>query len=62
MMRVLPIYLELDGFIKESVEQYLSHLGIQLTGKNKRRHMKLLGIPSLTAMVEYRKGEAAAAS
>lgn len=61
MMRVLPIYLQLDTFIKLSVEQYLSQLGIQLTGKNRRKHMRLLGVPSLTAMVEYRK-EAAVAS
>jgi RNA-directed DNA polymerase len=60
MMRVLPIYMDLDGFIKSSVEQYLSHVGIQLTGKNKRKHMKLLGIPSLTAMVEYRQSNVAA--
>ncbi|HET9182740.1 MAG TPA: reverse transcriptase domain-containing protein [Candidatus Angelobacter sp.] len=60
MMRVLPIYLELDEFIKSSVERYLSYLGIQLTGKNKRKHMKLLGVPSLTAMIEYRKADAAA--
>jgi RNA-directed DNA polymerase len=59
MMRVLPIYLELDEFIKSSVEQYLSQVGIQLTGKNKRKHMKLLGIPSLAGMVEYRKEAAA---
>jgi hypothetical protein len=26
---------------------------IQLSGKNKRKHMKLLGIPSLAAMVEH---------
>jgi RNA-directed DNA polymerase len=60
MMRVLPIYLQLDEFIKSSVEQYLFQLGIQLSGKNRRKHMKLLGVPSLTAMIEYRKEKAIA--
>jgi RNA-directed DNA polymerase len=54
-MRVLEIYLKLDEFIKASVEKYLENLGVRLVGKNKRKHMKLLGIPSLTAMVEYTK-------
>jgi RNA-directed DNA polymerase len=52
-MRVRDIYLKLDEFIKASVEEYLENLGVRLVGKNKRKQMKLLGIPSLTAMVEY---------
>jgi hypothetical protein len=51
-MRVLNEYQKLDEFIKASVETYLRSVGIQLTGRNKRKHMKLLGIPSLAAMVE----------
>jgi RNA-directed DNA polymerase len=54
-MRVYDIYLRLDSLVKTSVEAYLRDLGVQLIGKNKRKHMKLLGVPSLTAMVEYRK-------
>lgn len=49
------IYLKLDEHIKSSVERHLESLGVRLIGKNKRRHMKLLGIPSLTAMVEYKR-------
>jgi len=52
-MRVLNEYQKLDEFIKASVETYLRSVGIQLSGKNKRKHMKLLGIPSLAAMVEH---------
>jgi RNA-directed DNA polymerase len=55
MMRVKEMYIQLDQFIKRSVEEYLENLGVRLVHKNKRKHMKLLGIPSLTAMVEYRK-------
>jgi hypothetical protein len=54
-MRVYDIYLRLDSEIKTSVETYLKDLGVQLIGGNKRKHMKLLGVPSLIAMVEYRK-------
>jgi len=54
-MRVLPIYLELDRFIKQSVENYLETVGIRLVGKNKRKQMKLLGIPSLVSMLEFAK-------
>lgn len=61
-MRVLNIYLRLDEFIKASVETYLENVGVRLIGKNKRKHMKLLGIPSLTAMVEYSKRSPIAAS
>jgi RNA-directed DNA polymerase len=59
-MRVLDIYIRLDEFIKESVQSYLENLGVRLLGKNKRKHMKLLGIPCLTSMVEYTKRAAAA--
>lgn len=54
-MRVVQLYLGLDEFIKSSVETYLENVGVRLIGKNKRKHMKLLGIPSLTAMVEFTK-------
>jgi RNA-directed DNA polymerase len=54
-MRVKDTYMQLDEFIKESVESYLDKLGVRLVGKNKRKQMKLLGIPSLTAMVEYQR-------
>jgi RNA-directed DNA polymerase len=54
-MRVYDIYLRLDSQIKASVEKYLRDLGVELIGKNRRKHMKLLGVPSLIAMVEYRK-------
>jgi len=54
-MRVLDVYLRLDEFIKASVETYLGNVGVRLIGKNKRKHMKLLGIPSLTGMVEHTK-------
>jgi RNA-directed DNA polymerase len=52
-MRVSDVFLELDSFIKGSVESYLAELGFQLTGKNKRRQIKLLGVPSLAAMMEH---------
>ena len=54
-MRVVDIYQRQDEFIKGSVERYLRTLGVRLIGRSKRRHMKLLGIPSLTAMAEYTK-------
>ena len=54
-MKVLGVYLKLDEFIKVSVSAYLGNVGVQLVGKDKRKHMKLLGIPSLSAMVEHRK-------
>lgn len=53
-MRVTDIYLRLDASIKVAVENYLKDLGVKLMGKKRARHMKLLGIPSLAAMVEYR--------
>lgn len=52
-MRVLDTYRDLDVYVKASVQQYLQSVGIRLIGKKKGRHMKLLGVPSLTSMVEY---------
>jgi RNA-directed DNA polymerase len=54
-MRVLDIFQKLDDFVKSSVETYLERVGVRLVGKNKRKHMKLLGVPSLTAMAEFKK-------
>jgi RNA-directed DNA polymerase len=54
-MRVCDVYFRLDEFIKTSIETYLESVGIRLIRKNKRKHMKLLGIPSLVSMVECRK-------
>lgn len=62
MMRVLKTYLELDEFISASVEGYLADIGLRLIGTKRRKHMKLLGVPSLTAMVEYRKKASASIS
>ena len=59
-MRVLDIYMLLDAFIKDSVQSYFKDLGIHLVGKHRRRHMKLLGIPSLTSMVQHTNRAAAA--
>ena len=50
-MHVTQIYLDLDKYIKKSVRIYLRHLGIELVDKN-RNYKKILGIPSLSAMVE----------
>jgi RNA-directed DNA polymerase len=55
-MKVMDIYLRLDVFIKNSVEGYLENSGIRLIGAKKGKHMKFLGIPSLPAMVEHRRG------
>lgn len=52
-MKVGKTYLELDSFIKSKVQLYLTTMGIRLVGKNKRKHMKLLGIPSLSSMIEW---------
>jgi RNA-directed DNA polymerase len=54
-MRVKDIYMRLDDFVKNSVEEYLETMGVRLIGKRKRKQMRFLGIPSLTAMVQYRK-------
>ena len=52
-MKVTRVYLELDQFVKNSVEAYLEKVGVRLIGKDRRKHMRLLGIPSLAAMVEH---------
>jgi hypothetical protein len=33
----------------------MRNVGVQLLGKNKRKHMKLLGIPALAGMIEFTK-------
>src|SRR6266568_5368543 len=43
-------------------QAYLQVVGVRLVGKKKRKHMKLLGIPSLTAMVAFKKQAAGAAA
>jgi hypothetical protein len=53
-MKVGQTYLDLDNFIKLKVELYLTAVGIRLEGRNKRRHLKLLGIPSLSNIIEWR--------
>jgi hypothetical protein len=52
-MHVARLYLELDDFVKTAVVNYLEKLGVRLIGKNKRKQMKLLGVPSLSAMIEH---------
>jgi RNA-directed DNA polymerase len=59
-MRVLDIFQRQDQFVTDSVEAYLQALGVRLVGKKKRKHMKLLGVPSLTGMVVFKKQAAAA--
>jgi hypothetical protein len=54
-MRVAKVYLELDDFVKISVETYLEKSVVRLIGKNRRKQMKLLGVPSLAAMIEHNK-------
>jgi hypothetical protein len=54
-MRGYKVYLELDAFIKTSVERYLEQLGIRLVGTKRGKQMKLLGVPSLASMVEFSK-------
>jgi RNA-directed DNA polymerase len=54
-MRVYKLYLELDAFTKTSIESYLEHLGIRLLGTKRGKQMRLLGVPSLTAMVQFSK-------
>jgi RNA-directed DNA polymerase len=61
-MRVLDIFQRQDEFVTQSVETYLQALGVRLVGKKKRKHMKLLGVPSLTAMVVFKKQATAAAT
>jgi RNA-directed DNA polymerase len=56
-MRVQDIYVRLDEFVRQSVEIYLKKAGIQLLGRSKRRQMRLLGVPSLTAMVQHKESD-----
>lgn len=55
-MDVAEIFLALDKFIGLSVQAYLKDLGIILRGRNKRKQLKLLGIPSLSGMIDRSKG------
>ena len=52
-MRVQQTYLELDTYIKQEVARYLQASGIRLEGRDRRKQMRFLGIPSLSAMVEH---------
>jgi len=54
-MYVVEIYVALDKFVKTSVTAYLKESGIVLLGRNKRKQMRLLGIPSLSAMIDHRR-------
>jgi RNA-directed DNA polymerase len=52
-MRVQQTYLELDAYIKQEVARYLQASGIRLEGRDRRKQMRFLGVPSLSAMVEH---------
>jgi RNA-directed DNA polymerase len=52
-MRVQQTYLELDTYIKQEVARYLQASGIRLEGRDRRKQMRFLGVPSLSAMVEH---------
>jgi RNA-directed DNA polymerase len=52
-MRVQKIYLELDEYIKREVARYLQESGIRLEGRDRRKQMRFLGVPSLSAMVNH---------
>jgi hypothetical protein len=52
-MDVTEIFLALDKFIQLSVQVYLNDLDIILKGRNKRKQLKLLGIPSLSRMINH---------
>ena len=54
-MRVQQIYLDLDEYIKNAVYCYLQASGIKLEGRDRRKQMRFLGVPSLSAMVEHTK-------
>jgi RNA-directed DNA polymerase len=60
-MRVLNLYMPLDEFVTTSVERYLEQIGFRMVGRKRRKQMKLLGVPALAAMVEYRKSPSASA-
>lgn len=50
-MRVQKVFMELDEFIKQKVSYYLLASGIKLEGRNFRKQMRFLGVPSLSQMV-----------
>jgi RNA-directed DNA polymerase len=52
-MRVQRTYLELDEYIRQEVSHYLQASGIKLVGRDRRKQMRFLGVPSLSAMVEH---------
>jgi len=52
-MRVQKIYVELDEFIKQQVARYLQASGIKLEGRDRRKQMRFLGVPSLSRLVEH---------
>ncbi len=54
-MKVNDIYLRLDDFLKTHLQIYLNAAGVRLVGKNRRKQMKFLGVPSLSAMVQHCK-------
>ncbi|MEG9432470.1 reverse transcriptase domain-containing protein [Terriglobus sp. ADX1] len=55
-MKVTELYRDLDAYIKVEVIRYLNTSGIQLRGRNIRKQLKFLGIPSLSAMVVHGDG------
>lgn len=52
-MHVQKTFLDLDDFIKQEVVRYLHASGIKLEGRNRRKQMRFLGVPSLSKMVEH---------
>jgi hypothetical protein len=52
-MRVVKTYGELDGFIKDQVAQYLRRSEIHLMGRDRRKQMRFLGVPSLSRLVAH---------
>ncbi len=52
-MRVQRTYLELDDYIRQEVSHYLQASGIKLVGRDRKKQMRFLGVPSLSAMVEH---------
>ena len=54
-MKVENQYLELDEYVKSAVQTYLEKMGVRLVGKNRRKQLKFLGVPSLTAMLDRKK-------
>jgi len=52
-MHVQQTFLTLDAHIKLEVARYLQASGIKLEGRDRRKQMRFLGVPSLSAMVEH---------